>query len=446
MFDDTQYVDLPDKRLEDRLETIVKRLSAAPEQSIPQALNGNWAETKAAYRFLKNERVTLQAILEGQRQATLERLIQQAPDLELLVQDTATFDFKHYPATTGLGPLENKHLRGFLAHSSLAVTPGGVPLGILAQEVWVRAAEESGKSQQRHQRSFVDKESYKWVRGLKVGDVPLAMVTVCDREADIYEFMDAVLDEDMAFVVRARHDRSLADSPRKLYATVRSQPVADRFSLEVKTRPDRPARLAALELRFGTVQLQAPKRAQTTRACLTVSVIEVVEPHPPQGEKALHWVLLTSLPIENVNHAHTYVTWYSYRWLIERFHFVLKSGCRIEEKRLSEQLRLERFLGIANLVAGRLLWLTYEARKHPDAPCTVALSDAEWRALVTYYHQSPDIPDTSPTLRQAVRLIAQLGGFLGRKGDGEPGVKVLWRGWQRLRDITATWLIMHPPD
>ncbi len=382
-------------------------------------------------------------MLEGQRQATLERLEQQAPEVVLVMQDTTSFDFQHYPATTGLGLLENEHLRGFLAHNSLAMTPEGVPLGLLNQQVWVRQDEEMGKREQRHERSFVDKESYKWVEGWEVGDRSIPIVTVCDREADIYEFMDAAVDDHVGFVVRARHDRRLANRSRKLYETVRAQPVVERVTLEVKQRPDRAARTANLELRYCTVQLQSPKRATAVRETLTVNVIEVVESDPPRGEKAVRWVLLTSLPVESVAHARTYVTWYSYRWLVERFHYVLKSGCRIEEKRLSEHARLERFLGIANLVAGRLLWLTYEARKHPDAPCTIALSRAEWQALVTYHTKNAVVPDEPPTLREAVRMIAKLGGFLGRKGDGEPGVKVLWCGWQRLRDITATWLIMH---
>jgi len=174
-------------------------------------------------------------------------------------------------------------------------------------------------------------------------------------------------------------------------------------------------------------------------------VIEVREVNPPAGEKAIRWLLLTSLALDSIEQARTYVRWYTYHWLIERFHYVLKSGCQLEERQLCQEKRLERLLAVFSLVAWQLLWLTYQARLAPDAPCTVALQPHEWQALYAFIQRNPHLPTTAPTLHQAVRWIAQLGGFLGRKGDGEPGVKVLWRGWQRLQDIAATWTRLHPP-
>ncbi len=151
------------------------------------------------------------------------------------------------------------------------------------------------------------------------------------------------------------------------------------------------------------------------------------------------------MPVETLEQAQQIAQWYSYRWLIERFHYVLKSGCRLEERQLRTQKRLERLLAVFNHVAWRLLWLTYQARVTPDTDCLIALEMDEWQALYATIHQTTDIPTTPPTLHEAVRWIAQLGGFLGRKGDGDPGVKVLWRGWTRLQDIVATWRLLHPP-
>ena len=382
--------------------------------------------------------------MTGQQQATLKRL--QGENRVLLLQDTTSFDFAHHPATSGLGMLENEHCLGFLAHSTLAVSDGGVPLGLMQQQVWVRPEEERGQRVLRHTTPFAEKESYKWVLGLPPAatDALPSWVTICDREAHIYEFLDAVLNQGGDFIVRATQGRSFSQDGAELFAHIAQQEVQELYSLSLKRRPDREARSAQVELRFGTVTLQRPQRAATERASLTLQVIDVFEPHPPAGEEGIHWLVLTSLPVETLQQAHQIIVWYTYRWLIERFHYVLKSGCKLEERQLREVQRLERLLAVYSLVAWKLLWLTYQARQTPNAPCTVILQPVEWQALYAFTHRTTHLPITAPTLEQAVRWIGQLGGFLGRKGDGQPGVKVLWRGWTRLRDIADTWAITHP--
>jgi len=137
------------------------------------------------------------------------------------------------------------------------------------------------------------------------------------------------------------------------------------------------------------------------------------------------------------------VKWYTYRWLIERYHYALKSGCGIEKLQLETARRFHMALATFSIVAWRLLWLTYEARVNPDQPCDTVLETCEWQSLCATVNQNPIPPDTPPSLRAAVRMIASLGGFLGRKGDGEPGVKTIWRGLRRLHDIAATWKLLH---
>jgi hypothetical protein len=382
--------------------------------------------------------------MAGQRQATRERM--QGEALVLLVQDTTSFDFSHHPSASGMGALENEYCRGFLAHSTLAVSEWGVPLGLVEQQVWVRREEETGKRHQRHSTPFVEKESYKWVDGLPepVVSETQQWVTVCDREAHIYEFLDVVLEQGGDFIVRAIQGRSFTEDGDDLFMQMTQQVPQQLYSLSLKRRPDREARLAQVELRFGSVTLKRPKRADTERATLTLQVVDVLEPNPPTDEQAVHWLLLTSLPIHSPQQAQQIITWYTYRWLIERFHYVLKSGCKLEERQLREEKRLERLLAVYSLVAWKLLWLTYQARQTPDIPCTLFLQSQEWQALYAFIHRTQRLPTTPPTLHQALRWIAQLGGFLGRKGDGEPGVKVLWRGWTRFQDIIDTWIISHP--
>lgn len=395
--------------------------------------------------FWGNERVTHQAIIEQARQETVQRLANE-PRV-LLVQDTVSFNFSHHPDTTGLGPLENQYARGFLAHNTLAVSTHGVPLGLVSQRVWARDPDAVGTRHQRHERAFGEKESYKWVEGLPAPDVlPEAVepIVVCDAEAHIYEFLDVMHSRSLAYIVRATDNRGFTTEGLALFAAIAAQDIQGTFTLSLQRRPDRAAREAQLAVRFGPITLRQPKRAQADHDRLTVYVVDVTEPEPPLGETALHWVLLTALPVTTVQQAQQIVTWYTYRWLIERFHYVLKSGCKLEESQLRTEARLERLLAVYSLVAWRLLWMTYQARVTPTAPCTVALQTAEWQALYLFIHRTQRLPDQPPTLRQATRWIGQLGGFLGRKHDGEPGVKVLWRGWHRLQDIVATYTLLHP--
>lgn len=397
--------------------------------------------------FWGNERVSHDGILDKATAETRGRLA--GHPRVLLVQDTTSFNFSHHPATEGLGPLENAQTNGFLAHNTLAVSEAGVPLGVVKQRVWVRDAAETGKRHQRHERAFTEKESYKWVDGLPAEeDVPpeVQPLVVCDAEAHIYELLEVLHQRALDYVIRAADYRSFTADGQALFAAVAQQPVQARFALDLKRRPDRKARTAHLSLRFGTLALRRPQRVEASDLILSVTVVDVQEDNPPDGEPGVHWLLLTSLPVQTEADARQITTWYSFRWLIERLHYVLKSGCKIEASQLSEAVRLERLLAVYTLVAWHLLWLTYQARLTPDAPCTVALQPAEWQALYLFTQKQRRLPKHPPSLRQAVRWIGQLGGFLGRTGDGEPGVKVLWRGWTRLQDIVATFTLLQPPQ
>jgi hypothetical protein len=394
--------------------------------------------------FWGNERVNHEAILIDHQEDTRHRL--QGLERVLLVQDTTSFNFSHHPATTGMGYLENEYSRGFLAHTTLAVSDTGVPFGILEQQLWVRSDEEKGKRHRRKNTAFAEKESYKWVRGL--GEVPEGVsyqeLTVCDREAHIYQFLAEALDRNQDFIVRAAQGRSFTTDGEEIFAPLTRQEAQAVYEIELKRHPERAARKAKVELRYAEIELQRPKHCTSAHETLTIRVVEVQEMDTPEGETPVYWLLLTSLPVDNVDQAQEIVRFYSYRWLVERFHYVLKSGCKLEESQLREEKRLERLLGVYSLVAWQLLWLTYSSRQNPDASCTDVLQEHEWQALYAFINKRKTVPESPPNLKQAVRWIAQLGGFLGRKGDGDPGVKVLWRGWTRLQDISQTWILFDP--
>ncbi len=172
---------------------------------------------------------------------------------------------------------------------------------------------------------------------------------------------------------------------------------------------------------------------------MRVRVIEAIEQAPPDGETAVHWRLVTTLPVGSFAEARVVIGYYSQRWLIERYHFVLKSGCRVEELQLATAARLERAVATLTAVAWRLLYVTLLARSEPESSCAQVLTAPEWQSLCAV--QKGEVPPEAPTLSEAVVLIACLGGFLNRRGDGAPGVKVLWRGLRRLSDIASTWAL-----
>lgn len=457
-------VELADKRLEARFQTLVAALAAQPEQSLPQAC-GDWAHTLAAYRFFANPSVVPAAIRDGLARATVARC--QGAERVLVVQDTTSLDYTPHRKTTGCGPLEHPAHTGLLVHTSLAVSAAGVPLGLIDQQVWARDPAAVGSRHQRKTRPIEGKESAKWLRGLVMTEARLgtaaSVLTVADREADVYELFALAQTLRGDWLIRARHDRSLGGQEGRLLAVVEPTAPVAHERLAVPRAGLRAERVAALVVRCATVTLTPPRRAvgviaawwqahpQTQRLAPTllrpvrVSVVLVTEDSAPPGVEPVRWVLLTSLPVQTAPQALACVRCYRLRWLVERYHFVLKSGCQIERLQVREAKRLERALGVYAAVAWWLLWLTYLARAQPDAPCTSVLEPVAWQALYATHHKTLDLPAEPPDLRTAVRWIAQLGGFLARTRDGEPGVQTLWRGLRRLQDITATWTLATEP-
>lgn len=441
-----KYLELGEKRLEKRLLKIISDFSQNPTAAIAEFC-GDWAATKATYAFLKNPTGGSERILLAQSQATRGRLKGQRR--VLILQDTTSFDFSGHAQTKGLGPLENEHCRGFFAHTSLATTEEGVPLGVLAQQTWVRAEQTVDNSQAR---PIEEKESYKWLQALTESTQALPpesqAIVISDRESDIFEYFVHPRPAQVELLVRARHDRRLDQESHGLFLSLSCSPVRGKVTVEVGRRPGQAPRQADCQVYYQRVKLRPPQRRgpnQPKLAPVVLWAILIKETHPPAAVEPLEWFLLTTVEINSFEQACQFIEFYTCRWLIERFHFVLKSGCEIEKRQFEQGERLIRFLTLANVVAWRLLWQTYLSRIDSHLPCTVVLTEYEWKALYSFIHKTALLPPQLPTLGQVTLWIAKLGGFLGRKADGPPGVKVLWQGWRRLFDITQTWLIFNPP-
>ena len=237
-----------------------------------------------------------------------------------------------------------------------------------------------------------------------------------------------------------------------LFEAIGQTAVLGEINLELQRTPRRKARCASLNVRVSKLWLQAPAHLDSeTVGAIEVNVILAIEEDPPVGEKAICWLLLTTLAVTSLESAVQCLEWYSYRWLIERYHYCLKSGCKIEELQLESGEKIKRALATYAIVAWRLLWLTYvsvagrnaQARNHPELRVDGILEPYEWQALYCRIHKTNIPSSEAPTLGECVRWIAKLGGFLGRKGDGDPGIKTLWRGLKQLHDITQMWLLLR---
>lgn len=438
-------LDLGDERREQRTKVLTSALLLAPEASIPQAC-GSRSETKAAYRLLSNMSVSAAAIRASHADATLERA--RGIRLLLAVQDKSNLDFTCCPGTLGLGPLDSPLCRGLKLQSTLLLTEQGEPLGMLSQEVWARSSEEMGQKSTRRTRQPQEKESWRWRTGFEEVERRIPpdqeVIGIADRESDIYFVLAMPRRENMRLLIRSAHNRSVESEHMHLRQAVEAAPLLGTCEMDLPRTRKRQPRRATLELRAVRVTLKPPRHGTNgmNLGPVEVSAVWVRERgEVPQGETRVEWLLLATWPVETLEQVLECARLYSHRWKVERYHYVLKSGCGIEKLQMETADRLERALALYSIVAWRLLWLTYRARLAGNSPCGEALEDREWRVLLAMSRMKQA---SEPTLREAVRFIAMLGGFQGRKGDGDPGVKTIWRGWRRLMDFVLAYETLAP--
>lgn len=449
---DTEFgmADLGDVRRTERLIQLATQLGAQPTASLPAATDDP-AALKAAYRFFDNALIPPEAILAGHLQATTARMA--AVPVVLAVQDTCYLDWTAHPATTGLGPLASTKQQGLLVHTTLALTPDRVPLGLIQQQVWARDPATFAQLVDHKQRAITAKESQKWLTSLEAvialhAQCPTTqLVSVGDREADVYDLFLVPRPPSVDLLVRAAWDRRVDHTESYLWAAMASVAVTATATIHVGRRAGQPARSATLAVRWQAVRVRPPRsRAKERLPTCALWAVWAVETQPPAGVEPVEWLLLTSVPILSTEDALERLGWYACRWGIEVWHKILKSGCQIEAKQLETAARLQRCLSVYSVIAWRIQYATMLARAVPDAPCTAFLDADEWQALYCRIQRTTILPPEPPTLRTAVRWIAQLGGFQGRTGDGEPGVTVIWKGIQQLPGLTEMYRIFRPPS
>ena len=346
----------------------------------------------------------------------------------LCLQDTTELDFNGQDIA-GLGPLSYEAQRGMYVHPTYVVTPEREPLGIT--DAWMWAREFKGPD---GKRAGV-RESLRWIEGYeRIAETALTMpetrlVYVADREADILELMQCAhaLGNPADWLVRSQHNRSLPDGG-KLWAEVINGEAVGETEFMLPSRHGQAARVVRQQLRARSIHLPDGHGGRLRVTCLIAK-----EMAPPDGVKAVEWRLLSNRKAETLDDLVELIEWYRCRWEIETFFNVLKNGCRVEALQLGSAGKIELALAVYMVVSWRLARLVRLGRTHPDLDATALFTDEEWKGA--YILAKKPLPKTPPSIREVIRQVAMLGGFLGRKGDGEPGVKTLWLGFQRIRDF-----------
>ena len=449
---------LPDVRLNARLRKILGEVSECIGGSIPFACQ-DWANTKAAYRFFSNDRVSEEEILRGHFQSTRER----AAGIEgpiLVLHDTSDFVYKREDETSlgvigrpGVyhgtsGKLIHHTVRGILMHSSLAVSPEGLPLGLAAIKFWTRDHFKGCNALKRKinptRIPIEEKESFRWIENLRQStellNHPERCVHIGDRESDIYELFCKATEIGTRFLVRTCVDRLAGDGEHTVRKEMEKAGVKGSYRIEVRNRSGEVSE-AVLDVKYRRVRILPPIGKSKNYPELSLTVIEARERGTPKDRERIDWKLLTNLPIASFAQAIEKLNWYGMRWKIETFHKILKSGCKAEESKLRSSQRLANLISVFCIVSWRVFWMTMINRNHPSASPEAALTNLECRLLDELVKDKLESNPHGRTLSRYLTKIARLGGYLARASDPPPGNIVMWRGLSRMTDITLGFLL-----
>ncbi len=431
-------VDLGDARRTARVVKCATALAQTPGGTLPEPLS-TWSELKAGYRLLANPEVSFERLQQPHWQRTQQSCGGRGE--YLLIEDTTQLDFTSHEAATGLGRIGDDGGRGFFAHTTLALRverwsaerePVLNLLGLFWQQVWTRDDPTRKGRVSKSQRLKGPRESQRWAKAFDQSGGPppgVKWTYVADRESDIGEVFAKTHQYGIDFIVRANQPRAVVAEEGNLFELAACAPVKGGLEVELRARPGRPARTARVQVRARALTIRGTWRPGGNLPSHTLNVVEIKEKDAPKDVEPLHWVLLTSWPCETLEECRSIMQAYCARWLIEEYHKALKSGTGMEESQLSTAHGLQALLGLLALVAVRLLSLKLAARAEPDKSVEPEMFGTEALAVLRAKHGQPK---EGWTCRSTLVAIARLGGFLARKGDGDPGWLTIWRGWRRL--------------
>lgn len=445
-----------DSRLIRRFQLICSQFETSLSRSIPCSCQTRCA-TKAVYRFFDNGFVLPQMMIKAHWDTVLPSLQTEGNKRLLQLSDTVEFDFTRKRSRKALGPLNYPSRRGIKMHNSLICSSEGIPIGMFKQSHHIRKDEDFGKSAERQKMPFEEKESFRWYEHFIAGqsfceqNPNSELVFVADREADIMELYLAHTCERMHFVIRSQHDRKLEDRSGNLYSLLSAQESSGTYKVHAYDPKTLKQRIAVVAIRFCKVSLKLHKTLPRKKYLSSVQLyaIEAKEIDPPADvKKPIHWVLLTTLPVGTLENAMVVIRYYTTRWLIERFHFLLKSGgANVEELQLETSHRIQNALTAYSTSAFNVFKIRYLAEVKPQTPISEAgISDVEYKVLYEYANKkisSTIVYDSqkTPTIFEYSIILGQIVGFLPSKKQPTPGLKILSRAVEQLQILVDAYLL-----
>jgi len=376
--------ELGDPRRTDRLVKVAAVLGETPSVSLPRSMR-NWADTQGAYRFLNNEAVTHEQIMMAHWIQTRSEAAERSQ--VLLIGDTTDVNLSTHKVTAGLGPVgRGNKAQGFFVHSVLAVDAKDKQLlGCMGQEPFVR--EPAPEKETKAERNARWRESLIWEQSIeRIGPVPAGTqwIYVGDRGSDIFRFWQQCQDLGYDFVTRVAQNRNVLvegedeqedPTAEHLKTLARNLPAQGALVMTVAAERGHPEREALVNISWSQVTIQPPANGTAlSMTAIKASLVRVWEPEPPEGIEPLEWILVTSVAVNTVEDAWQRVRWYQWRWLVEDFHKVLKTGCLLEDRCLQTVEAFCNLLAILTPTAMRLLWLPQTAQTAPDTPATEVIS------------------------------------------------------------------------
>jgi hypothetical protein len=445
MSEEFATLDFNSSRLEKRFVRTMETLAGQPDKSIWFA-SENRAEAKAIYRMLGNDSLDREEILRAHREATIRRMAQSEKTI-LAVQDTTSLNYNIQTKMEGIGYICEQTL-GVNIHSCLAVTVDGLVLGVLTQSSYNR--EQPSNNARTHDskkvRLLEEKESYRWVQtlGKSTETLPegISIVTVCDREGDMYELFDEAVREGQSFLIRIAQNRKTMEN-EKILDEIRKKPCMGRVKMTIQRNSCRglKEREAIFQMRYGRFEIKRPlilNKVKHLQDSHEVNIIYVQEEQSADKTiEPIQWFLMTNEPVDDVETAYEKAVWYMQRWKVEQFHHVLKSGCAVEKLQERSMEKTTTLVLMYSIIAAAIMNITFIARIHPQLPCTVCFEEDEWKVLYCTANKTKKPPEQPYTIAEAVTYLSWLGGPKRAPSDGPPGVKTIWIGLDKLNTLLA---------
>ncbi len=452
-FDDASF---GDQRLDDRFVAITRGLAGNSEKNISSSFD-DWKDIKACYRFFSNEKVTAKRILEPHQKNTLERV--KKHKRVLFIQDTVVFSLGDRPGSTNLcfcskNYTSKKPLKGLLLHGLLAVTDGGLPLGIVQQQFIDRKTfKDKGRlTKAQYQRLPIEqKESVRWLDFIKYSNScdtgKSEVIHVADREGDIYELYRECQYLDEKFLIRASHNRDInktvrrGTSDEKLFEMLESEKPAGKVTIKINsTQTGKKYRKAKLDVIYKKISMPPPPNRTMNNSNNKLPMVEMtaimaIEKRSAKGETPLRWILLTNLHVDSLAEAFDKVRLYSMRWNIELLHKIMKSGFAMEKAQLRDGEKLKKYITLKSILSWRIFWIARYLNEAKNKSCELVFSPHEWKILFRKSNPGAAVPKKPPKIVETYHWLGKLGGFIGRKGDGDPGFISIWRGWMRFTSL-----------